>query len=85
VFPEGQQTQDGKLRRFRAGIGLLARNLGILIVPMRIDGLFERKQTGRKFAWPGQIRVRIGPPLKFSADRSPTWIASELRKKIEEL
>ena len=85
VFPEGQQTQDGKLRRFRAGIGLLALNLRIPIVPMRIDGLFERKQAGRKFAWPGQIRVKIGPPLKFSADKSPTWIASELRKKIEEL
>jgi long-chain acyl-CoA synthetase len=85
VFPEGQQTQDGKLRRFRAGIGLLALNLGIPIVPMRIDGLFERKQAGRKFAWPGQIRVKIGSPVKFSEDKSPAWIASELRKKVEEL
>jgi long-chain acyl-CoA synthetase len=85
VFPEGQHTTDGKLRQFRAGIGLLARNLRIPIVPMRIDGLYERKQAGRKFAWPGQIRVKIGPPLEFSEAENPSWVASELRKKIEEL
>ncbi|HXY06484.1 MAG TPA: AMP-binding protein [Terriglobales bacterium] len=85
VFPEGQHTTDGKLRQFRAGIGLLAHNLGIPIVPMRIDGLYERKQAGRKFAWPGQIRVKIGPPVKFSEDQNPAWVASELRKTVEEL
>ena len=45
---------------FRAGIGLLANNLGIPVLPMRIAGLFEVKQAGRKFARPGEIRVRIG-------------------------
>jgi len=85
VFPEGQHTSDGKLGQFRAGIGLLARNLRIPIVPMRIDGLYERKQAGRKFAWPGQIRVKIGPPLTFSEDQNPASVASELRKKVEQL
>jgi long-chain acyl-CoA synthetase len=85
VFPEGHHTTDGKLRQFRAGVGLLAHNLRIPIVPMRIDGLFERKQAGRRFAWPGQIRVKIGRPLQFSQDQDPTWIASELRKKVEQL
>jgi len=85
VFPEGHHTQDGKLRRFRAGVGLLAHNLDIPIVPMRIDGLFERKQAGRKFAWPGQIRVKIGQPVRFSPDQDPAWIASELEKKVEGL
>jgi long-chain acyl-CoA synthetase len=85
VFPEGQHTTDGKLRQFRAGIGLLARNLRIPIVPMRIDGLYERKQAGRKFAWPGQIRVKIGPPLTFSEAENPSWVASELRRKVDAL
>ncbi|HXW90333.1 MAG TPA: AMP-binding protein [Terriglobales bacterium] len=85
VFPEGHHTTDGKLGQFRGGVGLLAHNLRIPIVPMRIDGLFERKQAGRKFAWPGQIRVKIGPPLEFSEDQTPAWISGELRKKVEEL
>jgi len=85
VFPEGHHTLDGKLRPFRAGIGLLANNLRVPIVPMRIDGLFERKQAGKKFAWPGQIRVRIGPPLRFAADSSPESIAQELQRTVAEL
>ena len=85
VFPEGHHTIDGKLRPFRPGIGLLANNLGVPIIPMRIDGLFERKQAGRKFAWPGQIQVRIGRPVQFSPERDPEWIARELQKKVAEL
>ena len=56
VFPEGHHTTDGKLRPFRAGVGLLATRLGVPVVPMRIDGLFEVKQAGRKFAPPGKIQ-----------------------------
>ena len=84
VFPEGRHTKDGKLLPFRAGIGLLANNLQIPIVPMRIDGLFEVKQSGKKFARPGQIKVKIGAPIKF-ADRDPEEIAKELGKIVERL
>ncbi len=44
VFPEGRHTQDGRLLPFRTGIGLLANNLHIPVLPMRIDGLFEIKR-----------------------------------------
>src|SRR5205807_1747738 len=47
VFPEGHHTTDGRIRPFRSGIGLLANNLGIPIVPLRIKGLFELKQAGK--------------------------------------
>jgi long-chain acyl-CoA synthetase len=85
VFPEGHHTTDGKLGPFRAGIGLLANNLGIPIVPMRIDGSFELKQSGKKIAPPGRIRVKIGTPVKFSAAADPAQIARELRLKVQEL
>lgn len=85
VFPEGHHTVDGKLRPFRAGIGLLANNLRIPIVPMRIDGLFEIKRAGKKFAWPGQIQLTVGTPMQFSPDSDPQWIAQELQNKVSEL
>jgi long-chain acyl-CoA synthetase len=85
VFPEGHHTTDGHVRPFRAGIGLLANNLQVPIVPMRIDGLFEVKKAGRKFAWPGTIRVRIGTPIQFSEADDPQWIADLLQRKVEEL
>jgi len=85
VFPEGRHTEDGKLRPFRAGIGLLANNLRLPIVPMRIDGLFELKQAKRKFALPHKITVKMGAPVRFEAESDPRWIAQQLQKKIAEL
>jgi long-chain acyl-CoA synthetase len=85
VFPEGQHTEDGKLRPFRSGIGLLVNNLRIPVVPMRIDGLFEIKVAGKKFAPPGKIHVRIGKPVEFAPERDPEEIARELEKAVEGL
>ncbi len=85
VFPEGRQTTGGTMLPFRSGIGLLASNLGIPVVPLRIHGLFELKQNGRKFAWPGQIKVRIGEPVQFAPATDPQHIARELQHRVEEL
>lgn len=85
VFPEGRHTVDGKLNPFRAGIGLLANNLGIPVLPMKIVGLFEVKQAGKKFAAPGSVRVRIGKPMTFSSSSDPAQIARELQNAVEAL
>ena len=85
VFPEGRQTTDGKLGRFRAGVGLLARNLAIPVVPMRIDGLFELKKAKKRFALPGKINVKIGTPLRFPRESAPERIAAKLQRTVEDL
>jgi 1-acyl-sn-glycerol-3-phosphate acyltransferase len=76
---------DGKMNPFRAGIGLLANNLGISVLPMRIVGLFEVKQAGKKFAGPGKICVRVGKPIRFAAGGDPGEIARELQSAVEAL
>ena len=76
---------DGKLRSFRAGVGLLANNLGIPVIPVRIDGLFEIKRAGRKFAWPGQIRVKLGAPVQLPRAGDPEEVARELQRVVEGL
>lgn len=85
VFPEGHHSADGEMRPFRAGVGLLANNLAIPVVPMRIDGLFELKKAKKKFALPGRIKVKIGAPVRFPRDSAPEWIAAELQKTVENL
>lgn len=85
VFPEGHHTTDGKLRPFRAGVGLLANQLGVPVVPMRIGGLFEAKQAGQRIARPGKIHVQIGDPVRFEATADPHEIARALQKKVAEL
>jgi long-chain acyl-CoA synthetase len=85
VFPEGKHTEDGALGAFRTGVGLLANNLGIPILPMRIDGLFELKKTGKKFAPSGKIKVRIGKPITFAPETGPEEIARALKNMVENL
>jgi long-chain acyl-CoA synthetase len=85
VFPEGRHTTDGKMLPFRAGIGLLANNLQIPVVPLRIDGLFEVKQAGKKFTRPGQVKVKIGAPVQFKPGTDPEQIAHELQKIVGQL
>ncbi|MGB6474537.1 MAG: AMP-binding protein [Candidatus Sulfotelmatobacter sp.] len=83
IFPEGRHTVDGNINSFRAGIGLLANNLSIPILPMRIVGLFEVKRAGKRFAAPWKIRVRIGEPVKFAPGTDPGEIAAALQRAVE--
>ncbi len=85
VFPEGSRTQDGSLGPFRAGIGLLATNLNIPVVPMRIDGLFALKKAAKKLVRPGTITVTIGSPVHFAPGEDPFRIARDLETRVASL
>jgi len=85
VFPEGDMTPDGTLQPFRAGIGLLANNLRLPIVPIRIDGAYEIREANSIFNRPGRIRVHIGNPMEFPASADPQQIARELEQHVAEL
>jgi long-chain acyl-CoA synthetase len=85
IFPEGKHTPDGKLQPFRTGVGLLANKLGIPVVPMRIDGLFEIKEAGKKHAAPGKIVVHIGKPQQLGRETEPEKVAQMLQQAVAEL
>jgi long-chain acyl-CoA synthetase len=85
VFPEGRRTPDGEMKPFMEGIGLLAASLGVPVVPIRVDGLYDLKVSRRYFARPGEVRVIIGEPVKFERDADPAAIARELRERVESL
>jgi long-chain acyl-CoA synthetase len=85
VFPEGHHTTDGKMRSFRSGVGLLVNDLNIPVVPMRIDGLFEVQQAGKRMARPHQIKVKVGSPMRFRQNMKPQEIAAEIQAEIERL
>jgi long-chain acyl-CoA synthetase len=90
VFPEGERTKDGKLGKFRGGIGLLATNLRLPVVPVRIDGLWDLAQARIANPWlrlkrvpKGSVKVMIGEPVTFAADAEE--IARELEERVKEL
>ena len=87
IFPEGEvnNSEDGRMAPFQSGIGLLAENLGIPIVPMRLDGVWEMKREGRRLAHIGEITVRIGKPMTFVPGTAPDEIARRLQALVQSL
>jgi len=85
VFPEGERTKNGEMNPFRAGSGLLIKELGAQVVPMRIDGLWKLKQANRRFALPGEISVTVGHAIRYSNEDEPEEIAQDLAQRVKAL
>ena len=87
VFPEGmvndRDTPD--MAPFQQGIGLLAKNLGIPIVPIRLDGVWQMKREHRRFANLDELSIHFGPATTFPRNTPPDEIASRLQILVEEL
>ena len=85
VFPEGERTKDGAMNAFKAGAGLLVKELGAPVIPIRIHGLWPLKQANRHFAWPGEISLEIGEAVRYSSDSQPDQIAHDLALRVHKL
>jgi long-chain acyl-CoA synthetase len=85
IFPEGRRTETGEMSPFRSGIGLLATDLNLPVIPMRIDGLFPLRIAKKHYAKPGTVQVRIGAPVRFDATANAEEIAKELQTRVAEL
>ena len=85
IFPEGRITRDGRLSPFRNGIGLLATQLRVPVIPMHLHGLFELKAAGKKWARPGQVHVSVGAPVRFDEADDPQEVARELDRRVAAL
>jgi len=85
VFPEGKTTEDGRMAPFRLGIGLLAKQLNLPVVPVRLAGLFDLKQAKTILARPGHVQVSIGQPVRFSPEQDAMEIARELERRVSKL
>ncbi|MFZ6006938.1 MAG: AMP-binding protein [Nitrospirota bacterium] len=91
IFPEGGRSFNGNLMEFRKGIGVLAAEMDIPVVPAFIRGTFEALPRGAKFIRPSKIEVFFGEPIGVSdidMQQKPEGIdeyqyfAEELRKKV---
>ncbi len=61
MFPEGTRQRDGKLGEPQAGVGLLALEPGVPVIPVRVRG-HERIISGRRPRRP-KITVTVGGPV----------------------
>ncbi len=73
IFPEGQRSVDGSIDDFRPGIGILACELLVPVLPLRIDGSFQAMPVGSKWPHAHPISLSIGPPVHITRELVERW------------
>jgi long-chain acyl-CoA synthetase len=81
VFPEGIRTRDGRMAPFKKTFAILSRELGVPIVPARIDGAYEALPYKSARLRRSVITVRYLPPV-YPGDRSHEELAAAVEKAI---
>jgi long-chain acyl-CoA synthetase len=92
LFPEGERSIDGTVKRFKKGAPILSRHLGVPVVPVAIKGAHEVWPRGRSFNWRGtlpwrrsHVRVQFGDPIQFRDGETYADAATRLRAAVDEM
>lgn len=63
IFPEGGRSRDGAIKEFKKGVGIIAKELNVSIVPAAVRGTYELLRPGRYIPRPVRTHVSFGKPL----------------------
>ena len=85
IYPEGTRSPDGRLYRGRPGVGWLALNSGLPVIPVAMSGTDHVLPPGHKVPRVGKIKIRIGEPLTFEAARALPSASRQRRAITDEV
>ena len=95
IFPEGTRSLSGQLQPFKTGVGLLALELDVPIVPVHIQGTYEAFPKGSRKPSRGAVSLLFGEPMQMAAYRERLEdlsryevyreVVEALRREIERL
>jgi long-chain acyl-CoA synthetase len=66
VFPEGTRSLDGEIHQFKVGLGVLAAEANVPIIPVRVEGTHELLPKGKFLPSSGTVTVHFGAPIRPS-------------------
>jgi 1-acyl-sn-glycerol-3-phosphate acyltransferase len=66
MYPEGTRSPDGRLYKGKTGLGRLALQTGVPVIPVAMIGTNVVNPPGRKMWRFGRVTVRFGEPMDFS-------------------
>ena len=84
IFPEGAHSKDGKMQSFQLGLGVIVKELGIPVVPIKIDGTQHVLAPQARFPKRGKVTVTFGEPLLFRYEE-PAEIVEKAERAVAEL
>ncbi len=80
IFPEGTRSKDGELHRFKTGAFALAKDNGVGILPVVLDGTDNLIKGGWRIALHHTFTIKVLPPL--SAQEVAECDTKELAEKV---
>jgi 1-acyl-sn-glycerol-3-phosphate acyltransferase len=84
IFPEGTRSSDGEIHNFKAGAFLLAKDAGVPILPIVLDGTNTMIRNGWLVNWRNKITIRVLPPVSRdeALERDVKDIIAEVHDKM---
>ena len=73
IFPEGERSIDGQLLPFKKGIGALACELNVPIIPVKIEGSYQAWPPAAQRPHLHPIKVKIGQSLTIIPSKIQAW------------
>ncbi len=86
IFPEGTRSKDGEIHNFKAGAFILAKDAGVPILPIVLDGTNTMVRDGWLVNWRNKITIRILPPVSAEdvVNRDIKDVMTEVRENMVE-
>ncbi len=84
IFPEGERARTPQLLPFKQGIGVLAAEMRVPIVPIKIEGALKVLPRWKKLPSFGKVTIKIGKPLIIKTG-SYIEATEEIEKAVKEL
>jgi long-chain acyl-CoA synthetase len=85
IFPEGTRSSDGELQPFRPGIGLLAQQSRVPVVPVALIGLGEMRTGKTRWFRSGQLEVHVGDAVAVEEGAEPAQLTARLEENVRRL
>ena len=82
IFPEGARTHDGRMQAFKKTFAILAKELNVPILPVRIEGAFEAMPRGTKRLGKHKITVTYLPAIQPTPEQTYEQLSELVKEAI---
>ncbi len=78
IFPEGKLTVGGPMQPFKSGVGLIAVEGALPVVPLKLHIRTMSRVDAPGNRLRGEVELVVGEPMRFDADMDPTAATAAL-------
>jgi long-chain acyl-CoA synthetase len=85
IFPEGKLTVGGPMQPFKAGVGLIAVEGALPVVPLKLNIRQMSRIDAPGNPRRGEVELVVGEPIRFDADTDPVAATTQLEAALAAL